>query len=91
MRTKLRWMALIAALVIVALWFFGGPNLGFTKNFVWQVEKDPVTELEVKRQVSRWVPGVDFLAGGLAVAGVVAGSSFFFGRKKGMNSHGREN
>jgi hypothetical protein len=82
MRTKLRWAALVLALVVLALWFFGGPNLGWTKNSVAHAEKDPVTELESTVYVKRWVPGIDFLGGGLAVAVVLAGSSFFFGKKK---------
>ena len=40
--------------------------------------KDPVTEIPGPVYEDRFVPGVDFLGGGLAVALVVAGSSFFF-------------
>ncbi|MDB6109947.1 MAG: hypothetical protein JWR69_1697 [Pedosphaera sp.] len=83
MRTKLRWAALVLALVVLALWFFGGPNLGWTKNSVTHKEKDPVTEIEVDVFVKRWVPGVDFLGGGLVVAALLAGSSFLFGKSKG--------
>lgn len=69
-------------MVVLALWFFGGPNLGWTKNSVAHKEKDPVTEIEVDVFVKRWVPGLDFLAGGLAVAAVLAGSSFLAGKRK---------
>ena len=81
MRTKLRWAALVIVLVTAALWFFGGPNLGWTKNSVMHEEKDPVTGLEGPVYEKRWVPGVDFLAMGLVAAGLVAGGSFLFRQK----------
>ena len=78
MRTILRVAALLLALGVTAFWFFSGPNLGWTKNRVSHKEKDPVTELEVDRYEERFVPGVDFLGGGLGAAAVVGGASFFF-------------
>src|SRR5438309_1651492 len=72
MRTRLRWAGLVLALVVLALWLFRGPNLGWTKNSVPHVEKDPVTEIESTTYVRHWVPGIDFLGGGLAVAAVLA-------------------
>jgi hypothetical protein len=80
MRTFLRIAALLLALGVTAFWFFSGPNLGWTKNRVSYKEKDPVTELEVDRYKERFVPGVDFLGGGLAAALVVAGTSFLFSK-----------
>ena len=65
------------ALVVLAFWFFGGPNLGFTKTSVAHIEKDPVTEIETPRYEKRFVPGVDFLAAGLGLAVVLAGSFIF--------------
>lgn len=78
MRTKLRVAALLLALIVIAVWFFGGPNLGWTKDSVPHKEKDPVTELEVDRYEKRFVPGIDFLGAGLAAAGLMAASSFLF-------------
>ena len=78
MRTSLRVAALLIALTVTAFWFFSGPNTGFTKNSVMHMVKDPVTEIPGPVYEDRFVPGVDFLGGGLAVALVVAGSSFFF-------------
>lgn len=77
MRTKLRVAALIIALVILAFWFFGGPNLGWTKTSVPRTEKDPVTEIEKVVYEGRFVPGIDFLFSGLAVAALISASSFF--------------
>jgi hypothetical protein len=78
MRTTLRVAALLLALVIVAFWFFGGANRGWTKTSVAHKQKDPVTELEVDVYESRFVPGIDFLGGGLVIVVLVAGSSFLF-------------
>jgi len=78
MRTKLRVAALLLALSVLGFWFFGGPNLGWTKTSVFHKYKDPVTELEVDIPEAHFVPGVDFLAAGFAVAALLAGSSFLF-------------
>jgi hypothetical protein len=87
MRTILRVAALLIALVTMAFWFFSGPNLKWTRNWVSHKEKDPVTELEVDRYEKRFVPGVDFLGGGLAVAFVAGAASFFF-RKQSVQARG---
>lgn len=78
MRTKLRIAALLLAVVVTAWWFFSGPNMGWFKTQVDHIEKDPVTELEVRRYENRFVPGVDCLAAGLLLAAMLAGASFLF-------------
>jgi hypothetical protein len=78
MRTKLRVAGLLLALAVTVFWLFGGPNLGWTKTSVPQQRVDPVTELKFTVYESRFVPGVDFLAAGLAAAGLLASSSFLF-------------
>jgi hypothetical protein len=80
-RTNLRVTALLIALVVTAFWFFSGPNLKWTKNSVTYKEKDPVTELEVDRYKKQFVPGIDFLGGGLGVAALIGVSSFLFRKK----------
>lgn len=81
MRTFLRLAALAVALVGVVLWFFGGPNLGWTQTTVIREEPDPVTGLVGRFPEDRFVPGVDFLAASLVLAGVVGGFSCFFRKK----------
>lgn len=81
MRTKLRAASLLLALVIAAIWFFGGPNLGWTKTSIPVKRRDPVTEIEVDDYVTRFVPGIDFLAAGLAAAAALAGVSFLIRNK----------
>lgn len=77
MKRALRLGALAVALVGVVFWFFGGPNLGWTKTRVPVAKKDPVTEIEFQEWEPRFVPGVDFVAGVLGVAGMIFAASLF--------------
>lgn len=77
MRTAIRLTALGVALVGVVFWLFGGPNLGWTKTSVPLTRTDPVTELEYIEWQRNFVPGVDFLGGTLALAGLVFAVSWF--------------
>jgi len=81
MRTKLRVVAALLALVVTAFWFFAGANRGWTKTSVAEKFKDPVTEIEVDRYMKHFVPGVDYLGAGLAAAGALAGASCFLRKK----------
>lgn len=85
MRTLLRTVALVMAVGVVAFWFFTGASRGWTKTSVAHKEKDPVTEIEVDRYEKKFVPGVDFLAGGLVAAALAGGSSFLFRKGKAGN------
>jgi len=76
MRTGLRVAGLFVSLLVLVFWLFSGPNLGWTKTSVPYTVKDSVTELETQVYEDRFVPGVDFLAVGIAFAGIVAASSF---------------
>lgn len=76
MRTTLRWLAAGLAFLSLVFWFFGGPNLGWTKTSVASPRKDPVTEQEYVVWEDRFVPGVDFLAGAWGLAAVALGASF---------------
>ena len=81
MRTILRLGALAVALVSLVLWFFGGPNLGWTKTTIDRIETDPVTGIEGHFPEKRFVPGVDFLGASLVVAGLLAGTSLLFRKR----------
>jgi hypothetical protein len=81
MRTIARLASLFVVLVTVVLWLFGGPNLGWTKTSVMVETIDPVTEQKGVQWENRFLPGVEFLAGGLLTGAVLFGSSFFFRKK----------
>ena len=71
MSTALRIAGLFLAVVTVALWFFGGFNLGRTQ---WTVPVEHPGEDGRPRVVheARFLPGSDFLAVGLVLSGVMA-------------------
>jgi len=81
MKTILRLAALFIALVTLVLWLFGGPNMGFTKTSRQVKTIDPVTEQEIINWEKCFLPGVEFLGGGLLTGVLLFGTSFFFGRK----------
>lgn len=72
MRTGFRLAALGVAVVTLTLWFFGGPNLGWTRTRV------PVSGEGGTRWEQRFLPGLDFVAGGLAITGILFAISFAF-------------
>jgi hypothetical protein len=76
MRTALRLVALGVLLVGITFWFFGGPNLGWTRTSVPVHKVDPVTGIEYVEWPRRFVPGVDFLGACAAVAAVVFATSW---------------
>lgn len=82
MRTIVRLVALFVALITVVVWLFGGPNLGWTKTSVMTESIDPVTEQKDVRWEKRFVPGVDFVGQGLAIAAVLFGISFLLPKGK---------
>ena len=81
MRTGLRVAALAVWVAVVGLWFFGGMNLGWTKTSVPVEHRDEVTDQTYQVWETRFLPGLEFLAGGLSLGlAVYAGS--FLARKK---------
>jgi len=59
-----------------ALWFFAGPNLGWTKTGVPRLEKDKVIKQDDQGREMRFVPGIDFLGAAVFTSGVLlAGAS----------------
>ena len=76
MRTVLRLAALFIALVTLVLWLFGGPNMGWTRMPEEVKVNDAVTGRGIVASETGFLPGLDFLAAGLAGASIVAGMSF---------------
>lgn len=76
----LQVFALLCALAVIALWAALGANTGWTKNVIQIKHVDPVTEIEYAENKNGFVPGVDFLAAGLAGSAVIFAAGFFAGR-----------
>ena len=68
MKIATRLAALFIGLITVALWFFGGPNLGTTKITEAVRAVDSATGSETVSHETRFLPGIDFLAVGLVLA-----------------------
>ena len=81
MRCTLRIAAWLLAVATVAVWFILGHNTGWTKNSVTHFVRDPVTDIDGPVVENKFVPGVDFLGGGLLLAGALGAGSFFFRKK----------
>ena len=81
MRNILRIAAVIVLLVTVGEWLWRGHNTGWTKNTVTTFGTDPVTGISYPQEERKFVPGLDFLAGGVIAGGVLAGASFLLKRQ----------
>jgi hypothetical protein len=81
MRMGFRLAALVVLGLGAALWFFGGPNLGWTKTSVPIEQIEEVTQLKQITWEKRFVPGVDFLGATALLATAGWGASFFFRKK----------
>jgi hypothetical protein len=73
--------ALFVTLVCVVVWLFGGPNMGFTKTSEMVKTIDPITEQEQIHWEKRFLPGVEFVGGGVLAGAVLFATSFFFPKK----------
>jgi hypothetical protein len=81
MKKALRLLAALLALAVVVLWLATGADRGWTKTSVPVSTPDAVTGLDNIEWRRAFVPGLDFLAAGVAVAAALVGVSFFFRNK----------
>ena len=81
MRTGMRLVALAILVAVLALWFFGGMNRGWTQTTVAVDRVDEVTDQKYKTWEKRFLPGIEFLAGGIVVSGTLVLLSFLFAKK----------
>lgn len=77
MKKSLRILALLLALASLGFWAAKGAHPGWSQDRVPVKQLDEVTGLEQITYEDRYVPGLDFLGGGLALAGLLAGVSLF--------------
>lgn len=77
MKRALQILAVVLAVATLSVWVAKGANTGWTKNRVQVKTVDPITEIEQVEWQDKFLPGLDFLGGGLAVTGALLGGSFF--------------
>jgi len=77
MKKSLRLLALFLALATLGFWGANGAHTGWSQDRVPVKQVDEVSGLDHITYEDRYVPGLDFLGGGLALAGLLAGVSLF--------------
>lgn len=77
MKRSLQILAVVLAVATLSVWLAKGANTGFTKNRVPVKTVDPITEIEQVEWQDKFLPGVDFLGGGLIVGGALFVGSLF--------------
>lgn len=75
-RILLRGLGAFIALFVICFWSAKGYNRGWTKNQVPVTQIDPITEIPFVTYEKRFVPGVDYLGGGI-FAGLLIFSATF--------------
>jgi hypothetical protein len=81
-KRALRILAVVLLLAAIVFWTVKGAHRGWTINNIAHETTDPVTGLTGVTYEKGFVPGWDFLAVAMFAAGVLAGVSFMFGKKK---------
>ena len=82
MKRLMRIASLVLAVAILGTWAARGANTGWTMNKVSTKQTDEITGIDQVVWVEKWVPGVDFLAAGLACSGILLIASVPFKSKK---------
>lgn len=77
MKKSLRLLALFLSLATLGFWGAKGAHTGWSQDRVPVKQVDEVTGLDHITYEDRYVAGLDFLGGGLALAGLLAGVSLF--------------
>ena len=56
---------LVVARPVVGVWLAKGAHPGWTRDIEFREIPDPITGLVKMQPEETWIPGIDFLAGGL--------------------------
>jgi hypothetical protein len=86
MRRLLQLIALVLALGTAGFWAAKGAHRGWSQHRVPVKQVDEVTGLDHITYEDRYVPGIEVLGGGLALAGLLALGSLFLSRPVNPNS-----
>jgi hypothetical protein len=81
-RVLLRGAGVLIALFVFCFWAAKGYHTGWTQNQVPVTRLDPVTEIEFITYEDRFVPGLDYLGGGVVVGTVIFAVTFFRRRSR---------
>jgi hypothetical protein len=71
MARLLQILGVLCGVTVLAVWLILGAHTGWTKTQTSTRHVDPVTEIEYDEFKPGFVPGVDFLAVGLAGSGLL--------------------
>jgi hypothetical protein len=77
MKRALIILAVVLAVLTASFWAVKGAHTGWTQNKQQVKTLDPITEIEQIEWQDKFLPGVDFLAVGLGLAGALLVGSFF--------------
>ncbi len=75
-RVLVRGASVIGILFVFSFWSAKGYNRGWSQNQVPVKNIDPVTEIEFTTYKKRFIPGLDYLAGGTALGLALFGATF---------------
>lgn len=78
LRLATRWLALVVLAGTVIFWGVKGGHRGWSQDRVPIPQIDEITGIEYVTYEERFVPGVDFLAGGIGTALALFAISFLF-------------
>ena len=78
MRPAVQTIALYIAIAGLLVWLVGGARKGFYVITEEIPKVEPVTEIEYTDQRNKFLPGIDFLIGGLILGGSFYLISFLF-------------
>ncbi|MDG2170832.1 MAG: hypothetical protein P8L44_23225 [Opitutales bacterium] len=78
MRSAIRKIALYLTLAGALVWLLGGARKGFYVISEEIPKLDPVTEIEYSERHDKFLPGIDFLLGGVILGGSFYLISFLF-------------
>lgn len=81
LRRASRWLALAILAGSVIFWIAKGSHRGWSQDRVPIPQLDEITGIEYVTYEERFVPGIDWLAGGIGAAVVVFAASFFIRSK----------
>ena len=80
-----RRVAILLFSTSIFWWVSTGFNKGWTKTSVQVWNYDEITEISYPTTVDRFVPGIDFLAGGTTLSLLLLGVSFICRKRKPLN------